>query len=50
MEPFDGSVKKSIVLLDNTSVNHTAEVKEAFDDAGMLLIFLPTYNKPIEVT
>ena len=51
MEPFDGSIRKSIVILDNCSVHHIAEVKQALEDAGVLVIYLPTYSpdlNPIE--
>ena len=53
MEPFDGSIKKSPVILDNCSVHHTTEVKQAFEDAGVLVIYLPPYSpdlNPIEET
>ena len=53
MEPFDGSIRKSIVILDNCSVHHTADVKQAFNDAGILVIYLPPYSpdlNPIEET
>ena len=53
MEPFDGSIKKSIVILDNCSFHHASEVKQAFEDAGVLVIYLPTYSpdlNPIEET
>ena len=44
MEPFDGSIKKLIVILDNCSFHHASEVKQAFEDAGVLVIYLPTYS------
>ena len=41
MQPFDGSKKRSIVILDNCSIHHTRLVKEALQDAGILVIYLP---------
>ena len=51
MEPFDGSKKKSIVVLDNCSIHHARLVKDALEDAGILVIYLPPYSpdlNPIE--
>ena len=51
MEPFDGSEKRSIVIMDNCSVHHTTEVKQSFEDAGIMVIYLPPYSpdlNPIE--
>ena len=33
MEPFDGSIKKSIVILDNCSIHHVGVVKQLFADS-----------------
>ena len=41
MQPFDGSTKRSIVILDNCSIHHTRLVKESLQDAGILVIYLP---------
>lgn len=35
MEPFDGSVKKSVIM-DNCSIHHVDEVKSLIDEAGIL--------------
>ena len=51
MEPFDGSVKKSVMIMDNCSIHHVNKVKLLIDKAGILLFFLPPYNpdyNPIE--
>ena len=39
MEPFDGAKRKSIVVLDNCSIHHARLVKDALQDAGILVIF-----------
>lgn len=49
MQPFPD--KNSILIMDNCSIHHVAEVKELIEDAGILLIFLPPYSpdyNPIE--
>ena len=51
MEPFDGTKRKSIVVLDNCSIHHARLVKDALQDAGILVIYLPPYSpdlNPIE--
>ena len=51
MLPFDGVNHTSIVVMDNCSIHHVAEVKSALDDAGILLMYLPPYSpdlNPIE--
>lgn len=53
MEPFDGSIKKSIVVMDNCTIHHVRAVKTLLGDAGILLIYLPPYSpdlNPIEET
>ena len=53
MHPFDGTATKSIAILDNCSIHHVSEAKQAFEDAGILLLFLPPYSpdlNPIEQT
>ena len=52
MQPFDGNSSKSIAVLDNCTVHHVNEVKKLFEDAGILLLFLPPYSpdfNPIEL-
>ena len=41
MEPFDGTAKKSIAVMDNCSIHHTGEVQQAFQENGILLMYLP---------
>ena len=51
MQPFDGLNKRSIVILDNCSIHHTSLVKQALQDAGILVVYLPPYSpdlNPIE--
>ena len=51
MEPFDGTAKRSIVIMDNCSIHHTADVAQALEDAGILVMYLPPYSpdlNPIE--
>ena len=51
MEPFDGSIKKSILVMDNCAIHHVHTIKTLLDDAGILLIYLPPYSpdlNPIE--
>ena len=51
MEPFDGMVKKSIIVMDNCSVHHIQQVEQVIKDAGILLYYLPPYSpdlNPIE--
>ncbi len=53
MHPFDGVSSISIAILDNCTVHHVNEVKRMFEDAGILLLFLPPYSpdyNPIEQT
>ena len=41
----------SIAVMDNCSIHHVQEVKKLFDDAGILVFFLPPYSpdyNPIE--
>uniref|UniRef100_A0A1X7VTI6 Tc1-like transposase DDE domain-containing protein n=1 Tax=Amphimedon queenslandica TaxID=400682 RepID=A0A1X7VTI6_AMPQE len=44
MEPFDGSPKKSIIIMDNCSIHHVSGVKQLLEDAGILLFYLPPYS------
>ena len=49
MEPFPA--KHSVVIMDNCSIHHVAEVKDLIEDAGILVLFLPPYSpdyNPIE--
>ena len=46
MLPFDGTGKKSIVILYNCSIHHARLVKDILQDAGILVIDLPLYRQP----
>ena len=51
MLPFNGINPQSIAVLDNCAIHHVQEVKEVFQQAGILLFFLPPYSpdlNPIE--
>ena len=51
IQPFDGSRRRSIVIMDNCSIHHAQLVKRALQDAGIMVIYLPPYNpdlNPIE--
>lgn len=51
MQQFDGSCPQSILVMDNCSIHHVAEVKELFQEAGIVLLFLPPYSpdlNPVE--
>ena len=52
MASFDSSSDRSIVVLDNCSINHVPEVFEEFRKAGIMVLFLPPYSPdymPIEL-
>ena len=51
MNPFDGVSSRSIVVMDNCAIHHVPEVYQLFQDAGVLVLFLPPYSPdltPIE--
>ena len=51
MQQYDGMASRSIVTLDNCSVHHVPEVEQHFNEAGIVVIFLPPYSpdlNPIE--
>ena len=51
-EFLDGLSSKSIVIMDNCLVHHTQEVRDDLQNAGILVIFLPSYSPdymPIEL-
>ena len=52
MQQYDGIARRSIVILDNCSIHHVAEVTELFREAGIVVFFnLPPYSldlNPIE--
>ena len=50
MHPFDGTATKSIAILDNCSIHHVYEAKQEFEDAGILLLFLPPYSPDLNPT
>ena len=52
MNPFVGISSKSIVVMDNSSVHHTQEVRDELRNTGVLVIFLLPYSPdyiPIEL-
>lgn len=51
MEAFDGSLKKSIIIMDNCSIHHTYAVQSLLQSVGILIFYLPPYSpdlNPIE--
>ena len=51
MQPFDGRSPHSILIMDNCSIHHVAEVKNLFQQAGIVVLFLPPYSpdlNPVE--
>ena len=51
MQPFDGRSPHSILIMDNFSIHHVAEVKDLFQQAGIVVLFLPPYSpdlNPVE--
>ena len=53
MNSFDSTSPKSIAIMDNCAIHHVSEVAQLFQDAGILLSFLPPYSpdyNPIEET
>lgn len=42
---------KSVLVMDNASIHHTAKIQQMCDDAGVVLLYLPPYSpdlNPIE--
>ena len=51
MQLFDGRSPHSILIMDNCSIHHVAEVKDLFQQAGIVVLFLPPYSldlNPVE--
>ncbi len=44
MMPFNGINARSIAIMDNLSVHHVREVLDLFNQAGILVLFLPPYS------
>ena len=44
MRTFDGINPASIAVIDNLSVHHVQEITDLFQQAGILLFFLPPYS------
>ena len=47
LQPFDGTSKRSVVFMDNCSIHHVDSITTLFEEAGVLLLFLPPYS-PVE--
>ena len=41
MFPFDGSSRRSVLILDNASIHHTAHATTILRECGILTLFLP---------
>ena len=51
LQPFNGMNPNSVVIMDNCSVHHVANVKSLIGEVGALLHYLPPYSpdlNPIE--
>ena len=50
--PFDGTNERYVVIMDNCSIHHVVSIiTSLFEEAGVLLLFLPPYSPdymPIE--
>ena len=44
MLPFDGTNPRSIAILDNCSVHHVESAVDLFQEAGILVLWLPPYS------
>ncbi len=44
MMTYNGTNAHSIVIMDNCSVHHIAEVRDLLQQAGILVLFLPPYS------
>ena len=42
--PFEGSNPNSVVILDNCSIHHVQEVKQALTDCEVIVHYLPPYS------
>ena len=51
--PYSAGGPRSVLVLDNARIHHSRELKDACDEAGILLEFLPPYSpefNPIETS
>ena len=44
LQPFNGTNPRSVVIMDNASIHHVAEVVERIQHTGALVRFLPAYS------
>ena len=44
MSYYNGTNPHSIIIMDNCSVHHIAEVRDLLHQAGILVLFLPPYS------
>ena len=44
LQPFNGSNPRSVVIMDNASIHHVADVVERIQQTGAILRFLPPYS------
>ena len=42
--PYDGVIPRSVVVLDNASIHHSAHVQDIVTRVGARLVFLPPYS------
>ena len=51
MMPFDGTNSRSIAIWDNCTIHHVDSVLQLFQEAGILVLWLPPYSpdfNPVE--
>ena len=41
LQPFDGTNERSVVIMDDCSIHHVDSITSLFEEAGVLLLFLP---------
>jgi len=49
MHQCDETGSKSVVVLDNCSIHHVSKVNDLFEQAGIVVIFLPSYSPDFNV-
>lgn len=44
LQPFNGSNARSVVIIDNASIHHVADVVDRIQQTGAIVRFLPPYS------
>ena len=45
LQPFDGSNKQSVVIMDNCSIHHVPEVVGLIEEVGAIVHFPPPFSR-----